>query len=191
MSARTRTTATTRTTLTAGLTLGLATLTLSACGAGQDHDDADVAFATGMLPHHAQAIEMVEMTEGRDLDPEVQALAREIEAAQAPEIETMTGWLTEWDEPVPDTSGAAAMAGSDSMTGMMSGEEMTSLERETSDAAFQRQWLELMVEHHTGAVEMAEAEQADGQYEPAIELAGEIVDSQSAEIAEMRRLLSS
>ena len=68
-----------------------------------DHNDADVAFASDMIQHHAQALAMVDLTVGRDLDPEVEALAEAIRAAQGPEIETMTDWLTEWDEPIPAT----------------------------------------------------------------------------------------
>src|SRR5687767_12648135 len=90
--------------------LTAAALTMTACGgddnqadpaAGQPFNDADVAFATDMIQHHAQALQMVDMTMGRQLDPEVQALAEDIRAAQTPEIETMADWLQEWDKPVP------------------------------------------------------------------------------------------
>ena len=195
---------TTRTTRVIGaLSVGLA-LTLSACGSGDstsdqtsqsasvDHNDADVAFASDMLQHHAQALTMVDLTEGRPLDPAVQQLADDIRAAQAPEIETMTGWLGDWDETVPDTSGSMGSMGGmemdSSMPGMMSADEMTSLEN-AADAGFQTMWLEMMLAHHEGAVEMAKTEQADGQYQPAIDLAGSIVSSQSKEIATMKGLL--
>lgn len=195
---------TTRTTRVIGaLSVGLA-LTLSACGSGDstsdqtsqsasvDHNDADVAFASDMLQHHAQALTMVDLTQGRPLDPAVQQLADDIRAAQAPEIETMTGWLGDWDETVPDTSGSMGSMGGmemdSSMPGMMSADEMTSLDN-ASDAGFQTMWLEMMLAHHEGAVEMAKTEQADGQYQPAIDLAGSIVSSQSKEIATMKGLL--
>lgn len=171
--------------------LGLAlSLALGACGSNADeNNEADTAFASEMLVHHSQAIEMVDLTEGRTLDPEVAQLAEEIKAAQAPEIETMTGWLTEWDEPIPDTSGDMASMEMDSeMPGMMSGDDMTALE-EAPDSEFQQLWLEMMIEHHTGAVEMAATEEADGQYQPAIDLAVEIQQSQSAEIETMQELL--
>jgi uncharacterized protein (DUF305 family) len=76
------------------------------------------------------------------------------------------------------------------MPGMMSSTEMSDLES-ASDAEFETRWLQLMVEHHTGAVEMAEAERSGGRYGPAKELAGQIIASQSAEIEEMRGLLGS
>lgn len=154
---------------------------------GQVFNGADVTFATDMLPHHAQALEMVDLTEGRTLDPEVQALADAIRDAQSPEIDTMTGWLTSWGEDVPDTSGGM---GDMDMAGMMSSEDMTAL-ADASDAEFEDMWLTMMVEHHTGAVEMAKVEQTDGEFTDAIALAEEIETSQEAEIATMKELLAS
>lgn len=198
----------------AALALGLG-LVLSGCGGQEDgpaaessgsqvsateHNEADVAFATEMIQHHAQALAMVDLTMGRPLDPEVTELAEAIRAAQAPEIETMTDWLTEWGEEIPATvrdhanaghdMGAMddSMGGMESMPGAMSAEEMQALQ-DAPDADFQQLWLEQMIEHHQGAVEMARAEQQDGRYQPAVDLAGDIVSSQSAEIETMQSLL--
>ena len=56
------------------------------------HNDADVMFATGMIPHHAQAIEMSELIlAADDVDPAVTEVAEAIKAAQGPEIEQMRG----------------------------------------------------------------------------------------------------
>jgi uncharacterized protein (DUF305 family) len=71
---------------------------------GDVFNQADVEFATNMIPHHAQAIEMVTFTDGRPLDPAVQQLSNQIRDAQVPEVETMTDWLTAWGEEVPETS---------------------------------------------------------------------------------------
>lgn len=161
-----------------------------------DHNDADVTFASDMIQHHAQALSMVDLTMGRDLDPEVAALAEKIRSAQAPEIETMSDWLQEWGEDVPETvrdhanahgSGHGDAGGSE-MPGMMSAEEMTALE-EAGDAEFQDMWLSMMIEHHEGAVEMARTERSEGKYKPAIDLAGEIEKSQTREIKTMEGLL--
>ena len=167
------------------------------------HNDADVAFASQMLQHHAQALSMVDLTLERPLDPEVAERAEQIRAAQAPEIETFTDWMTDWDEEVPETMRDHSNAGHDmgdmgesmegmdtSMPGMMSAEDMTALE-EAPDEEFQTMWLEMMIEHHTGAVEMAETHVEDGQYQPAIDLAKDIIASQNAEIETMEGLLSS
>lgn len=189
-------------------------LSLTACGGDDPADDpsavqtaengdvfngADVAFASDMIPHHTQAIEMVDLTEGRTLDPEVQQIADAIRDAQAPEIETMSRWLTSWGEEVPETSegghdmsdmGGDSDADMGSMSGMMTPEDMAGLAN-ASDAEFQDMWLSMMIEHHTGAVEMAEAEQADGEFADAVALAEQIESSQTEEIATMEDLLSS
>ncbi len=166
---------------------------------GDQFNDADVEFASQMIPHHAQALEMVDLTVGRELSPEVQTLADEIRAAQAPEVEQMTDWLTAWGEEVPETSLDHANAHSDDsegmgemegMPGMMSTEEMDELEA-ASDAELEPLFLEMMIEHHTGAVEMAETEQEDGEYVDAIDLAEAIEASQTDEIETMEALLES
>jgi uncharacterized protein (DUF305 family) len=163
---------------------------------GDEFNDADVAFATDMIQHHAQALSMVDLTLGRPLDPEVETLAEEIRAAQAPEIEQMTDWLTAWDEPVPATVRDPANAHGEGdmdmgdMPGMMSAEDMAALEG-APDAEFQDRFLQMMVEHHEGAVEMAKNEQSDGRFGPAIDLAQAIESSQTDEIALMQDLLGS
>lgn len=151
-----------------------------------DHNDQDVMFAQMMIPHHRQALEMSKLAESRASDPRVLRLARRIAAAQAPEIQTMSGWLTAWGKPVP--GGSSAPAGHHDMPGMMSPEEMNRLEG-LSGRAFDRAFLSMMIRHHEGAVTMARDELRGGVYEPARRLAASIVSSQSAEIAEMKRLL--
>lgn len=166
---------------------------------GTVFNDADVTFASQMIPHHAQAIEMVTMTDGRTLDPEVKALADEIRAAQAPEVETMTDWLVSWGEEVPETSldhvnaghgddGSHDMGEMADMPGMMSGAEMDELDA-APDGEFQDLWLEMMKEHHEGAVEMAVTEQEDGENAAAVALAEQIETTQEAEIERIDALL--
>lgn len=162
--------------------------------AEEAHNDADVQFAQDMIVHHRQAIEMAQLAPDRAATEEVRDLASRIEAAQAPEIEEMTAWLEEWGEDVPaaeDTEdmGADDMEGMGSSGAMMSSEDMTSLE-EASGPEFDRLFMELMIVHHEGAIEMAEAEIEDGSYPDAIAVAEEIVATQQGEIDEMNELLS-
>ncbi|PWN04360.1 DUF305 domain-containing protein [Nocardioides silvaticus] len=199
-----------RKTLTAAL-LAASLLTLAACGNDGGHDghnasnipaseefnQTDVDFATDMIQHHAQALSMVDLTDGRDLSPELATLAEQIRMAQGPEIETMVDWLNEWDQPVPETMRDHANAHGDGememdsdMPGMMSQEQMDELEA-ASGAEFEQMFLTMMVEHHEGAIEMAKTEQADGEYPDAIALAEEIEKSQTAEITTMNELLGS
>ncbi|OHV30153.1 MULTISPECIES: DUF305 domain-containing protein [Pseudofrankia] len=169
--------------------------------ASEDHNAADVAFAQGMIPHHQQAIEMADLAPTRASSPDVKALAQKIREAQAPEITTMTGWLTSWGEPTaaPSASGGMDMDHGDmssmpmatpsaSMGGMMSEADMSMLEN-ASGRGFDRMFLTMMIQHHRGAIAMATTEQRDGDYGPAKQLAGAIVTNQTAEITTMQTLL--
>lgn len=146
---------------------------------------ADETFATMMIPHHEQAVEMADMILDKDgVDTRVTELAQQIKDAQAPEIETMTGWLNEWG-----VSLDSGMAGHDmGDDGMMDESAMTALDdADGADAA--RLFLEGMVMHHEGAIDMAESELADGQFPDALELAQQVIDGQSAEITTMNDIL--
>jgi uncharacterized protein (DUF305 family) len=165
---------------------------------GDVFNSADVTFATDMIPHHAQAIEMVTLTDTRTLDPDVKQLADSIRDAQTPEIEAMVDWLTAWGEEIPETSIDHANAGHDmsdmpstassDLPGMLSADDMQALAT-ASDAEFQEMWLAMMVEHHEGAIEMARTEQSEGRYPDAVSLAESIETSQQAEIDQIRSLL--
>ncbi|MEU1084327.1 DUF305 domain-containing protein [Streptomyces sp. NPDC005908] len=163
------------------------TASASASASQGQHNAADVAFAKGMIPHHRQAVEMADLAPERAQSPEVKKLAADIRKAQDPEIKTLSGWLTSWGEEVP-AEGAMDHSMHGGVEGMMSAEEMTELEI-LSGKAFDSAFMEMMIEHHEGAVEMAKTEQADGAYEPAEKMAGQIIISQSAEIEQMNKLL--
>ncbi|GAA1129729.1 DUF305 domain-containing protein [Nocardioides aquiterrae] len=173
--------------------------TLAACGNDDDtdtaasHNEADVTFAQEMIPHHQQAIEMADLAESRAESQEVKDVAADIEAAQGPEIETLTGWLESWGEDVPDEGMSSMDHGdmsSDEMGGMMTEDEMAELEA-ASGAAFDQMFLTMMIEHHEGAIEMAKTEQAEGEFPEAVDMAEEIETTQAEEIQKMQDLLKS
>jgi uncharacterized protein (DUF305 family) len=153
------------------------------------HNDADVAFVSAMLPHHEGAISMAELAPGRAADPRVVDLASRIQAAQGPEIATLTGWLSDWGT-AADRSGMDHGSSMDhsGMSGM-SAANMAALTN-ASGAEFDRLFLSQMIDHHRSAVQMAEQEAADGQNADALAMAASIRDSQAAEIAEMQQLLT-
>jgi uncharacterized protein (DUF305 family) len=156
-----------------------------------EFNDADVAFARGMIPHHRQAIAMAELARGRAADPRVLDLAARIQAAQDPEIETMTGWLQSWGADAGHLDdGMGGMGGTDhGESGMMSEGDMHALMAATGPE-FDRLFLTGMIAHHQGAVRMTTEASADGRDAEALALAGSIRDSQNAEIAEMQQLLT-
>lgn len=184
-----------------------AALALSACGGGDDptitgasvdgsvkpspvagidadHNDADITFITAMKPHHEGAVEMAELAATRAESAQVKDLATRIVAAQDPEIEMMNKMAAAW--------GVELGVGADAMPpghGMSMGDDTEVLEP-LSGAEFDREFLTRMVVHHEGALEMAETELADGANPQAKQMAADIVESQTAEIAEIKGLLT-
>jgi uncharacterized protein (DUF305 family) len=164
----------------------------------EDVNGADVAFATDMIPHHAQGLSMVDLTLGRDVSPELLELSEQIRDTQSAEIEQMADWLQEWGQPVPETSrdhmnaeGHGDDEGTDEhhdLPGMMDDEAMEEL-ADAGGAGFEEMWLQMMVEHHEGAIEMAETEIAEGELPDAVAMAEGIVETQQAEIEQMESML--
>ena len=154
----------------------------SAPAAATEHNEADTMFTQGMIPHHEQAVEMSEMMlQKKDIPASVTDLATRIKAAQAPEIETMTGWLKTWNEPV-------TMGAGHTMDGMMGAGDMKQLEAAQGTEAA-KLFLTQMVAHHQGAVMMAKTEMSQGKNADAIKLSKDIVTAQESEIKEMQDLL--
>jgi uncharacterized protein (DUF305 family) len=199
--------------LISSLTLALvAALTLAGCG-GNDattgsnssttsssrsptFNGADVTFAQSMIPHHQQAVQMAKMATTMASSPEVKQLAEKVEAAQGPEIKTMSGWLKDWGQKVPSDSQSGMDHGmdsmdSDDMPGMMSDTDMHKLDAAGGGARFDRMFLTMMIEHHTGAIEMAKTEQSEGKSAAALALAKKIQADQTGEIAQMKQMLTS
>lgn len=153
------------------------------------HNDADTEFAQMMIIHHEGAIEMADLAVTNAQSQEVKDLAADISAAQGPEIDTMTSWLQAWGE---ETSPDSAMEGMDH-----GGMEMDGMDQETVMAElealegeqFDQRFLELMIAHHEGAVEMAQEEIDAGENSDATELAQMIVSDQTTEIATMQAML--
>lgn len=159
-----------------------ATAVADAAGA---HNEADVMFAQHMIPHHSQAVEMTDILLAKQgVDPRVVELAKQIKAAQAPEIQQMQGWLASWGNPAmpPMNHGA--------MQGMVSEADLDKLRNAPGPAATTL-YLQQMIAHHEGAIDMAQDEIKDGRYGPAIEMSRAIVSSQQAEIDTMTAILKS
>ena len=212
-----------RAALLAGAAVGTAVL-LSACGgntgtnpagalpsstgsAAATFNDADVAFAQDMIPHHRQAVQMAAMAATHATDSAVKQLAAAIEEAQQPEIDTMNQWLTAWDAPIAGAgTPSSAMPGMPSSAmhgmpssampgmshgttpGMMSDADLTEL-GQAHGAAFDKRFLTMMISHHEGAITMAEEEVAKGANPDATTLARKIITDQRAEITTMKGIL--
>jgi len=172
---------------------GMSSPTTIEIPANANYNATDIGFAQGMIPHHAQAIEMADLALTNTKNPDVLALAKKIKAAQSPEIEKLSGWLRQWGQTVPSTASGSmdhdmSGMGGMMMDGMMSQADMDRLESSTG-TEFDRLWLELMIQHHEGAVKMSKTEVAGGKNPDAIALAQAIISSQQAEITTMESLL--
>ena len=140
----------------------------------------DIMFAQMMIPHHQQAVDMSTLAETHTTNPEILALAKQIKDAQALEIKQMTAWI--------ESSGAGMDMGHDmGMGGMLSEEQMAALEN-AQGAAFDKLYLEGMIGHHQGALQMAKMIENSDNAE-AKQLAANIMKSQSAEIDKMKQML--
>jgi uncharacterized protein (DUF305 family) len=149
---------------------------------------ADVEFMQGMIAHHAQAIHMSRMAESHHANPRVLKLANKIDQSQVPEIRIMQEWLRRYGQFAPDTSSWRTMT----MPGMLTTAQLKALDAATG-VAFDRNFLELMIQHHEGALTMVKdlfASPGAGQEVDASVFANDVVVAQTAEIGIMRRMLA-
>ena len=137
----------------------------------------DVGFAEMMIPHHEQAIVMSELALSNSEDVEVQDLAREILAAQAPEIEEMKSW--------PGVN--PSLHAGHQMEGMLSDSEIEAL-RQAMGKTFDLLFLEGMIKHHQGAIDMAQ-DVVNSENSTVSDLATAIIATQEREIAQMRSMI--
>lgn len=159
----------------------IAALLLTGCAtsspSNSKYSAEDIAFAEMMIPHHEQAMEMSEIALLNTTNPDVLLLAQQIKDAQSPEIELMKSW---------DGVKASTHAGHQ-MDGMLSDAEIAALRR-AQGAEFDRLFLQGMINHHEGAITMAQAVVNSVNKEVA-DLAASIINAQELEISKMKELL--
>jgi len=171
--------------------------------------DADVQFMRHMIVHHAQAVEMVELLETRGHSPQIKALGRRIAISQASEMALMTGWLESRGLPIEahdlhaghggghdahagHAGHATAPSETPLMPGMLSPAQMARLAA-ASGPEFDRLFLEGMIQHHQGALDMVDALLAipDAAQDTLMsDFVSSVVGDQTAEILRMRSLLA-
>ncbi len=195
-------------TLAAGIGLGsvLTTDRRSTGTVQSTPSSVDAGFARDMQVHHGQAVRMSVLVLARSEDEEVRTLATDILLTQQQQSGQMFGWLQQWG--LPQASDGTSMAGMDdavgesgdmegmhsgsgsapSMPGMASTQDLAALEA-AQGAEADRRYLQLMIPHHQGGVEMARAAQDRAETAEATLLAGTIVRSQTAEIAALEAML--
>ena len=161
------------------------------------YTDADVHFMTGMIHHHAQAIEISQMAPTHGASTTVRTLAARIINAQQDEITLMQTWLRDRDQPVPEVhvseSGVMVHGGDHMhMPGMLTPAQIRELDAARGEA-FDRLFLELMIVHHSGAVDMVHelfATDGAGQDEEVFRFASDVQVDQITEVRRMRLMLA-
>ncbi len=173
------------------LTALIAAMALAACSSSstQDkassHNRADVVFATHMIPHHQQGADLSAMVPAHSTNADLTKLAASIASTQMSEIKSLANLVTQWStQSDADTRGPADTA----MTGMVSQATMTKLGTLTGPD-FDKLWLQSMISHHQGAIEMAKTEASGGNNPDAIAMANKMASAQQAEVDQMTKML--
>jgi uncharacterized protein (DUF305 family) len=160
---------------------------------------AEAGFARDMSVHHAQAVQMAFAIYDSSDDPEIRRLAYDIITTQRAQIGMFSGWLEQWDLPQTSTrppmawsehdhGGGSSVTSYDDMPGMASDAELERL-ASLDGVAAERLFLELMIDHHRGGVEMAEAVIPLTDRPEVQRMATNIVNGQQAEIETMQQML--
>ena len=148
---------------------------------------ADLTFVRAMLPHHEQAVTMADSAIATSAYIDLLEFATTIRATQSSEIEQMRSWLTTWGQPEADPAMSDSMSDSMDMPGMDGASfdaDMTRLGARKS-LEYALLWLDLMIEHHRGALDMARTEVGSGRNPEVIALAQAILSTQQGEIDAM------
>ena len=156
-----------------------------------DEGSAEAGFARDMAEHHAQAVQMAEISLRRTENEQIRVLATDILHTQQNQIGQMHGWLAAWGLPLTGTEPAMAWMGHPTdglMPGMATPEEISTLETLPPEEADER-FLRLMIPHHEAAIPMAEAALGETERPEVEQLAGAIAASQEVEIQTMQSML--
>ena len=158
-------------------------LTLSGCASDPSNNSdvelssVDEMFLEMMIPHHDQAVEMAHLADKNTKNQDILELAQAIDEEQHKEVELMSGWLGK-------TGGHEHSHEGHTMDGMLSPEQMETLEN-AKDAEFDKLFLEGMILHHEGAIEMTQMV-VESSNKEIRDLAESIISSQTAQIEKMK-----
>lgn len=154
--------------------------------------DADVKFMQGMISHHAQAVEMGALVEGRTNREALIAMAQRISISQEDEMSMMRGWLEDRGLDIPDEHAHHSMGEDDLMPGMLSPEDFAQLTA-AEGPLFDSLFLQFMIDHHEGALEMVETlldQPGSAQDSVIYEFTTDVTADQTSEIERMSAMLA-
>jgi uncharacterized protein (DUF305 family) len=169
---------------------------VSGCAHGEadEPNDADVAYAGGLVSHHAQTLQLLDLTIGRSrLGDEVGRLADGTRDQRFDEAGTARSWLEKWGRPVPRTA-LEHSHDPDSITydttvpGVVSREDLRTLDAMRGER-FTKAWLRTLIDHERGAVRLAAEAAAKGQDPEVVEFAERDRDAHEEQVSRLQRLL--
>lgn len=149
-------------------------------------EEYDRAFLANMIVHHESAMNMAEMSGPVAKHVEIQDLSMNIASSQGKEVNDMMNWQKQWGYPA--TSGHG-MTGMEHASGSM--EDMVMMNNELEGLvgdSFDKKYLELMIMHHQGAIDMSRPAVTNAWHQEVKDLASVIVMTQTKEIEQMRQL---
>lgn len=152
--------------------------------------DGDVKFMQGMISHHAQALDMSALVEGRTNRDTMELMAQRIALSQEDEIAMMQDWLEDRNLMVPGLD-SHTMPDHEMMPGMATPEEMAELEA-SNGAAFDSLFLQLMIDHHQGALTMVDTllgQRGSAQDSVLFSFTSDVTADQASEIDRMTAML--
>jgi uncharacterized protein (DUF305 family) len=160
----------------------------------RDYTPADVAFMSGMIYHHAQALLIAGWAPSHGASADVQTLCARIVRGQTDEIDLLSQWLAERREPVPHVDPAHMMMDMNHahmMPGMLTTEQLTQLDHARGEA-FDELFLRFMIQHHEGAITMVNElfGKGAGEENPVYKIASGVFADQTTEIERMQRMLA-
>jgi uncharacterized protein (DUF305 family) len=154
-----------------------------AAGKEASFNEADVAFAQMMIPDHQMTAKMAQLAKQKASGKELKSLAGQMLEGQQENVTILQGWLKTWGKPA-----SADMAGM-SMPGAMSDKDMTML-KSMKGMNFDMMFAQMMVKHHEGSIQMAKDEQAKGASKEAKAMAASMIETEQAEVEQLRKLSS-
>ena len=159
----------------------------------KDYTPADVAFMSGMIYHHAQALLIAGWAPSHGASADVQTLCARIVRGQTDEIDLLSQWLAERHEPVPHVEPEHLRHGMSEhmMPGMLSADQLDQLDR-ARGAQFDELFLRFMIQHHEGAITMVNElfGKGAGEENPVYKIASGVFADQTTEIERMQRMLA-
>ena len=155
-------------------------LALSSCGGSASRaasTDVERLFVAEMIPHHHLGMEMIDQATRRVNDTRVRRLVFEMSTYHQSELDQLHDWAEDWN-----------VVSAEEFPGRITPDRLAELGT-LSGTDYDRRWLEVMIEHHEGAIDIAQRQMDAGSDDAVIEMAESVREMQTKDIEAMSSLL--